>query len=105
MSTPYDLPMKLKQLAVDQTPESRLLGVQPFDGWHGPGHERALKESKIGITLRLNGKNIRCQSRNCQKSAQELARSLSKWPRKRWPCAAPTRRTALDKPTLKTAGE
>src|SRR5205814_981600 len=46
----YGSTMKLKQLAMITTPELRLLVVQPSDASTVQDVERALKESKIGIT-------------------------------------------------------
>ncbi|MBA3650084.1 MAG: ribosome recycling factor, partial [Chthoniobacterales bacterium] len=46
----YGSAMKLKQLALITTPEPRLLVVQPFDASTVRDIEKALKESKIGIT-------------------------------------------------------
>jgi ribosome recycling factor len=55
----YNTSMKLKQLALISTPEPRLLLIQPFDGSVTKDIERALKESKIGITPAVDGKLIR----------------------------------------------
>ena len=55
----YESTMKLKQLALIMTPESRLLVVQPFDAGTVQDIERALKESKIGIMPAFDGKIIR----------------------------------------------
>src|SRR5437879_8309803 len=55
----YGSTMKLKQLALITTPEARLLVVQPFDASTVQDIERALKESKIGITPAVDGKIIR----------------------------------------------
>src|SRR6516165_504370 len=55
----YGSTMKLKQLALITTPESRLLVLQPFDAGTVQDIERALKESKIGITPAVDGKLIR----------------------------------------------
>src|SRR5258705_6353679 len=55
----YGSTMKLKQLALITTPESRLLGAQPFDTGTVQDIERALKESKIRITPAIDGKIIR----------------------------------------------
>ncbi len=52
----YGSAMKLKQLALITTPEPRLLVVQPFDAGTVQDIERALKESKIGITPAVDGK-------------------------------------------------
>ena len=55
----YGTSMKLKQLALISTPEPRLLLIQPFDGSITKDIEKALKESKIGITPVVDGKLIR----------------------------------------------
>src|SRR5947199_9515931 len=55
----YGSTMKLKQLALITTPEARLLVLQPFDAGTVQDIERALKESKIGITPAVDGKVIR----------------------------------------------
>src|SRR5260370_31822891 len=55
----YGSTMKLKQLALITTPESRLLVLQPFDAGTGRDIERPLKESKIGITTAADGKKNR----------------------------------------------
>src|SRR5881397_2392490 len=55
----YGSAMKLKQLALITTPEPRLLVVQPFDTGTLSDIERALNESKIGITPAVDGKIIR----------------------------------------------
>ena len=55
----YNTSMKLKQLALISTPEPRLLLIQPFDASVTKDIERALKESKIGITPAVDGKLIR----------------------------------------------
>ena len=55
----YGASMKLKQLALISTPEPRLLLIQPFDASVTKDIERALKESKIGITPAVDGKLIR----------------------------------------------
>jgi ribosome recycling factor len=55
----YNMTMKLKQLALISTPEPRLLLVQPFDASVTRDIERALKESRIGITPAVDGKLIR----------------------------------------------
>src|SRR5713226_8834400 len=52
----YGASMKLKQLALITTPEPRLLVIQPFDAGTVQDIERALKESKIGITPNVDGK-------------------------------------------------
>src|ERR1700761_3813682 len=55
----YGAQMKLKQLAVISAPEPRMLVVQPFDAQTTKDIERALKESKLGITPPVDGKLIR----------------------------------------------
>ena len=55
----YGSTMKLKQLALITTPEPRLLVVQPFDASTVRDIEKALSESKIGITPAVDGKIIR----------------------------------------------
>jgi len=55
----YGSAMKLKQLALITTPEPRLLVVQPFDAGTVRDIEKALNESKIGITPSVDGKIIR----------------------------------------------
>jgi len=55
----YGTSMKLKQLALISTPEPRLLLIQPFEGSITKDIEKALKESKIGITPAVDGKLIR----------------------------------------------
>jgi len=82
----YGSSMKLKQLALITTPEPRLLVVQPFDAGTVPDIERALKESKIGITPAVDGKIIRLPIPELsEERRKELVRSLAKWPRS--PCA------------------
>src|SRR5919112_3797779 len=54
----YGSAMKLKQLALITTPEPRLLVVQPFDASTVQAIEKALKDSKIGITPLIDGKII-----------------------------------------------
>src|SRR5205085_8210339 len=55
----YGSAMKLKQVALITTPEPRLLVVQPFDAGTIQDIEKALRESKIGITPAVDGKIIR----------------------------------------------
>jgi ribosome recycling factor len=55
----YGTSMKLKQLALISTPEPRLLLIQPFDASVTREIERALIESKVGITPAVDGKLIR----------------------------------------------
>lgn len=55
----YGTSMKLKQLALITTPEPRLLLIQPFDASVTRDIEKALIESKVGITPAVDGKVIR----------------------------------------------
>src|SRR5258708_20334256 len=55
----YGASMKLKLLALISTPEPRLIVIQPFDASVTRDIEKALKESKIGITPAVDGKLIR----------------------------------------------
>ena len=55
----YGASMKLKQLALISTPEPRLLVIQPFDASVTRDIEKALNESKLGITPAVDGKIIR----------------------------------------------
>jgi ribosome recycling factor len=55
----YGSVMKLKQLALISTPEPRLLVIQPFDAATTKPIEKAINESKIGITPSVDGKLIR----------------------------------------------
>src|SRR5258707_10084046 len=75
----YGSAMKLKQLALITTPESRLLVLQPFDAGTVQDIERALKESKIGITPAVDGKIIRLPIPELsEERRKELAKSLGK---------------------------
>ena len=55
----YGSVMKLKQLAVISAPEPRLLVIQPFDASNTKPIEKAINESKIGISPVVDGKLIR----------------------------------------------
>jgi len=55
----YGSSMKLKQLALITAPEPRLLLIQPFDASTVGAIERAINESRIGITPAVDGKLIR----------------------------------------------
>jgi len=55
----YGASMKLKQLALISTPEPRMLVIQPFDASVIRDIEKALIESKLGITPSVDGKIIR----------------------------------------------
>ena len=55
----YGSSMKLKQLALITAPEPRLLVIQPFDATTVKAIEKAINESKIGITPSVDGKIMR----------------------------------------------
>lgn len=55
----YGSVMKLKQLALISTPEPRLIIIQPFDAANTKPIEKAINESKVGITPSVDGKLIR----------------------------------------------
>jgi ribosome recycling factor len=96
----------LKQLALITTPESRLLVVQPFDTGTVQDIERALKESKIGITPAVDGKIIRLPIPELsEERRKELAKSLSKMAEEARVRVRTNRRTALDETKkLKASG-
>src|SRR3954447_23023132 len=73
----YGSAMKLKQLALITTPEPRLLVVQPFDAATVRDIEKALKDSKIGITPLVDGKIIRLPIPELsEERRKDLVRSL-----------------------------
>src|SRR3979411_662404 len=73
----YGSTMKLKQLALITTPEPRLLVVQPFDAGTVQNIEKALNESKIGITPAVDGKIIRLPIPELsEERRKDLVRSL-----------------------------
>jgi ribosome recycling factor len=75
----YGSNMKLKQVALITTPEARLLDVQPFDAGTVHDIERALRESKIGITPAVDGKIIRLPIPELsEERRKDLVRSLHK---------------------------
>ncbi|HZS19342.1 MAG TPA: ribosome recycling factor [Candidatus Udaeobacter sp.] len=103
----YGSAMKLKQLALITTPEPRLLVVQPFDAGTVQDIERALKESKIGITPAVEGKIIRLPIPELsEERRKELVRSLHKMAEEARVRVRANRRSALDEAKkLKAAGE
>jgi ribosome recycling factor len=103
----YGSTMKLKQLALITTPEARLLVVQPFDAGTVQDIERALKESKIGITPAVDGKIIRLPIPELsEERRKDLVRSLGKMAEEARVRVRGNRRAALDEAKkLKTAGE
>lgn len=55
----YGSSMKLKALALITTPEARLIVIQPFDASTTRDIERAINESRLGISPAVDGKLIR----------------------------------------------
>ena len=102
----YGSTMKLKQLALITTPEARLLVVQPFDAGTVQDIERALKESKIGITPAVDGKIIRLPIPELsEERRKDLVRSLGKMAEEARVRVRGNRRTAMDEAKkLKAAG-
>jgi ribosome recycling factor len=102
----YGSAMKLKQVALITTPEPRLLVVQPFDAGTVQDIERALKESKIGITPAVDGKIIRLPIPELsEERRKELVRALGKMAEEARVRVRSNRRTALDEAKkLKAAG-
>jgi ribosome recycling factor len=102
----YGSTMKLKQLALITTPEPRLLVVQPFDASTVQTIEKALNESKIGITPAVDGKIIRLPIPELsEERRKDLVRSLGKMAEEARVRVRSNRRTALDETKkLKTSG-
>lgn len=102
----YGSAMKLKQVALITTPEPRLLVVQPFDAGTVADIERALKESKIGITPAVDGKIIRLPIPELsEERRKELVRSLGKMAEEARVRVRSNRRTAIDESKkLKASG-
>ena len=102
----YGSAMKLKQLALITTPEPRLLVVQPFDAGTVADIERALKESKIGITPAVDGKIIRLPIPELsEERRKDLVRSLGKMAEEARVRVRANRRAALDEAKkLKASG-
>src|SRR4051812_39334340 len=102
----YGSTMKLKQVALITTPEARLLVVQPFDAGTVQDIERALKESKIGITPAVDGKIIRLPIPELsEERRKELVRSLGKMAEEARVRVRANRRTAMDEAKkLKASG-
>ena len=55
----YGSRMKLKQMAMISTPDSRLIRIEPFDSSTLRDIERAIRESKLGLNPAVEGKVIR----------------------------------------------
>jgi len=102
----YGSTMKLKQLALITTPEPRLLVIQPFDAGTVQDIDRALKESKIGITPAVDGKVIRLPIPELsEERRKELVKSLGKMAEEARVRVRGNRRTALDEAKkLKASG-
>src|SRR2546427_3078006 len=102
----YGSTMKLKQLALITTPESRLLVVQPFDAGTVQDIERALKESKIGIMPAVDGKIIRLPIPELsEERRKELVRALGKMAEEARVRIRSNRRASLDEAKkLKASG-
>ena len=93
----YGSAMKLKQLALITTPEPRLLVVQPFDAGTVRDIEKALNESRIGITPSVDGKIIRLPIPELsEERRKDLVRSLGKMAEEARVRVRGNRRTALD---------
>ncbi len=102
----YGSAMKLKQLALITTPEPRLLVVQPFDAGTVRDIEKALNESRIGITPSVDGKIIRLPVPELsEERRKDLVRSLGKLAEEARVRVRANRRAALDEAKkLKTSG-
>ena len=59
MVNAYGVQMSIKQLAGITTPEARLIVIQAFDPSNVQAIEKALRESKLGISPLIDGKIIR----------------------------------------------
>lgn len=93
----YGSAMKLKQLALITTPEPRLLVVQPFDASTVRDIEKALKESKIGITPAVDGKIIRLPIPELsEERRKDLVKSLRQMAEEARVRVRGNRRTAMD---------
>ncbi len=103
----YGSAMKLKQLALITTPEPRLLVVQPFDASTVQAIEKALKESKIGITPLVDGKLIRLPVPELsEERRKDLVKGLKQMAEEARVRVRSNRRTAIDEAKkLKTAGD
>ncbi len=102
----YGSAMKLKQLALITAPEPRLLVVQPFDAGTVRDIEKALNESRIGITPSVDGKIIRLPIPELsEERRKDLVRSLGKMAEEARVRVRANRRAALDEAKkLKAAG-
>ena len=102
----YGSAMKLKQLALITAPEPRLLVVQPFDAGTVRDIEKALNESRIGITPSVDGKIIRLPVPELsEERRKDLVRSLGKMAEEARVRVRANRRAALDEAKkLKASG-
>lgn len=77
----YGAPTPLKQLATLNTPEARLLTVQPFDAGSLKLIEKAIVESGLGLTPNNDGKIVRIQipelNEERRKELVKLARKIA----------------------------
>ena len=103
----YGSSMKLKQVALITTPEARLLVVQPFDASTVRDIEKALKESKIGITPLVDGKLIRLPIPELsEERRRDLVKSLKQMAEEARVRVRANRRTAMDEAKkLQKSGE
>src|SRR6266513_4350499 len=93
----YGSAMKLKHLALITTPEPRLLVVQPFDAATVKDIEKALKDSKIGITPMVDGKIIRLPIPELsEERRKDLVKSLRQMAEEARVRVRANRRTAVD---------
>lgn len=75
----YGSSMKLKQLALITCPEARLLVIQPFDVSTLKDIEKAILESKVGITPAIDGKVIRLRLPELsEERRKDLVRTVGK---------------------------
>jgi ribosome recycling factor len=102
----YGSTMKLKQVALITAPEPRLLVVQPFDAGTVRDIEKALNESRIGITPAVDGKIIRLPIPELsEERRKDLVRSLGKMAEEARVRVRANRHTALDQAKkLKASG-
>jgi ribosome recycling factor len=71
--------MKLKQLALITSPEIRLLVIQPFDTGTVQDIQKAILESKVGITPAIDGKLIRLRIPELsEERRKDLVRTVNK---------------------------
>jgi ribosome recycling factor len=75
----YGSSMKLKQLALITAPEPRLLVIQPFDAGTVQDIQKAILESKVGITPAVDGKLIRLRIPELsEERRKDLVRTVNK---------------------------